>query len=169
MAKPVLLTVDDDPDGLAAISGESSAGTNACSAPTRGPAALDVLNEVAEKEMPVALILSDQRMPGMDGVTFLTEAAEIFPDAKRVVLTAYADTDAAIAPINRSKVQYYLLKTWDPPEEKLYPVIEADRDADQLRRRAKRIQAPTQTPAKPCWSAASVRQEGLSDNVTELT
>jgi thioredoxin reductase (NADPH) len=126
MAKPVLLTVDDDPDVLATISrdlrrqfGRDYRVLRADS----GTAALEALRELAEKDVPVALIISDQRMPGMDGVTFLTEAATIVPDAKRIVLTAYADTDAAIDAINRSKVQYYLLKPWDPPEEKLYPIV----------------------------------------------
>ena len=89
-----------------------------------GPEALEVLEGLKERGTPVALLLSDQRMPGMDGVTFLSRAAELMPDAKRVVLTAYADTDAAIDAINRSQVHYYLIKPWDPPEEKLFPVVD---------------------------------------------
>jgi thioredoxin reductase (NADPH) len=73
---------------------------------------------------PVALLLSDQRMPGMDGVTFLSQAVEFYPDAKRILLTAYADTEAAISAINESKVHYYLVKPWDPPEEKLFPILD---------------------------------------------
>ena len=71
----------------------------------------------------MALLLSDQRMPGMTGVEFLERAREIYPDARRVLLTAYADTDAAIQAINSARIHYYLNKPWDPPEEKLYPVL----------------------------------------------
>ena len=127
MAKPVLLTVDDDVDVLHAIArdlrqqyGREYRVLRADS----GDAALEVLRELKEREVPVALLLSDQRMPGMDGVTFLTEGETLFPDAKRIVLTAYADTEAAIDAINRSQVHYYLLKPWDPPEEKLFPVLD---------------------------------------------
>jgi thioredoxin reductase (NADPH) len=127
MAKPVLLTVDDDPDVLNAIARDLRKNFGRDYRILRadsGDSALEVLRELKEREVPVALLLSDQRMPGMDGVTFLTEAAKLFPEAKRIVLTAYADTDAAIDAINRSQVQYYLLKPWDPPEEKLFPVLE---------------------------------------------
>ncbi len=127
MAKPVLLTVDDDVDVLHAIArdlrqqyGREYRVLRADS----GDAALEVLRELKEREVPVALLLSDQRMPGMDGVTFLTEGEKLFPEAKRIVLTAYADTEAAIDAINRSQVHYYLLKPWDPPEEKLFPVLD---------------------------------------------
>ena len=72
----------------------------------------------------MALFLSDQRMPGMTGVDFLQQALTIYPDAKRVLLTAYADTEAAIRAINSAKIHYYLNKPWDPPEEKLYPVLD---------------------------------------------
>ena len=72
----------------------------------------------------VALFLSDQRMPGMSGVDFLEKAQKIYPDAKRALLTAYADTEAAIKAINTAKIHYYLTKPWDPPEEQLYPVLD---------------------------------------------
>src|ERR1700722_7255378 len=72
----------------------------------------------------VALMVSDQRMPGMEGTEFLTRARKIYPEAKRTLLTAYADTQAAITAINDVDLDYYLLKPWDPPEEQLYPVVE---------------------------------------------
>ncbi len=127
MAKPILLAVDDDSDVLNAIArdlrtkyGQDFRVLRAES----GVAALEVLRELKERGTPVALLLSDQRMPGMDGVTFLSRAAEDYPKAKRVVITAYADTEAAIAAINQSQVHYYLVKPWDPPEEKLFPVLD---------------------------------------------
>jgi thioredoxin reductase (NADPH) len=127
MERPILLTVDDDPDVLRSIArdlrkkfGEQYRIVRADS----GQAALDALDELRQRNEAVALLLSDQRMPGMDGVTFLEQAARRFPKAKRVILTAYADTDAAIKAINKSQVDYYLLKPWDPPEEKLFPVLE---------------------------------------------
>jgi thioredoxin reductase (NADPH) len=88
-----------------------------------GQAALDTLTQVKARPEPVALILSDQRMPGMTGVDFLERSREIYPEARRVLLTAYADTEAAIKAINSARIHYYLNKPWDPPEEKLYPVL----------------------------------------------
>ena len=89
-----------------------------------GAEALDTLNELRRRGEQVALLIADQRMPGMAGTEYLTKARTVFPDAKRVLLTAYADTDAAIAAINKASLDYYLLKPWDPPEEELYPVVE---------------------------------------------
>jgi thioredoxin reductase (NADPH) len=88
-----------------------------------GQAALDTLTQVKARPEPVALILSDQRMPGMTGVDFLERSREIYPEARRVLLTAYADTEAAIKAINSARIHYYLNKPWDPPEDKLYPVL----------------------------------------------
>ncbi len=88
-----------------------------------GQAALDTLAQVKAREEPVALLLSDQRMPGISGVEFLERSRELYADAKRVLLTAYADTEAAIQAINSARIHYYLNKPWDPPEEKLYPVL----------------------------------------------
>jgi thioredoxin reductase (NADPH) len=126
MAKPILLTIDDDPDVLSAIArdlrGEYGSEYRVLRADS-GDAALEVVQELKATGVPVALFLSDQRMPGMGGVEFLARAAEYYPEAKRVLLTAYSDTDAAIAAINQSKVHYYLSKPWDPPEEKLFPVL----------------------------------------------
>jgi len=88
-----------------------------------GQAALDTLAQLKIRQEPVALLLSDQRMPGMTGVEFLGLARELYPEARRVLLTAYADTEAAIRAINTARIHYYLNKPWDPPEEKLYPVL----------------------------------------------
>src|SRR5207237_6216878 len=86
--------------------------------------ALDTLRQLKTRNDAVALLLADQRMPQLDGVGFLSQARELYPDAKRALLTAYADTDAAIRAINEVKIHHYLLKPWDPPEEQLYPVID---------------------------------------------
>ncbi|MBH8575760.1 FAD-dependent oxidoreductase [Nostocaceae cyanobacterium CENA369] len=127
MAKPAILTVDDDPEVLQAVSrdlrhqyGDRFRIVRADS----GIAALDVVQQLKLRNEPVALFLVDQRMPQMGGVEFLEQAKAIFPDAKRALLTAYADTDAAIKSINSAKLDYYLLKPWNPPEERLYPVLD---------------------------------------------
>ena len=127
MAKPVLLTVDDDREVLRAIErdlrrkyGNDYRVLRASS----GQEALDILRELKVRNNAIALFLIDQRMPGLSGVEFLAQAITLFPDAKRVLLTAYADTDAAIAAINEAGINHYLLKPWDPPEENLYPVLD---------------------------------------------
>jgi len=89
-----------------------------------GESALEALRELKVRGTPVALVLSDQRMPGMGGIELLGHGRELFPDAKVVLLTAYADTDVAIEAINRVRLDYYILKPWDPPEEQLYPVLD---------------------------------------------
>src|SRR5205823_2340880 len=89
-----------------------------------GSAAITTLRELKARNNPVALLLADQRMPQMDGVGFLSEAMELHPLAKRALLTAYADTSAAIDAINAARVHYYFMKPWDPPEEKLYPALD---------------------------------------------
>ncbi|SMB80075.1 response regulator [Deinococcus hopiensis] len=125
--KPVMLVVDDDPDVLRAVARDLRARYSADYRVLRaesGEEALDALKEVRERGDPVALLLSDQRMPGLDGVAFLSRAAALFPGAKRALLTAYADTDAAIRAINESQVHFYLTKPWDPPQEQLYPVLD---------------------------------------------
>src|SRR5690242_10357745 len=127
MAKPVLLTVDDDREVLRAIERDLRRKYGSDYRVLRagsGPEALEIVRELKLRNNTIALFLVDQRMPGMSGVEFLAEAMELFPDAKRVLLTAYADTDAAIAAINAAGVNHYLLKPWDPPEENLYPVID---------------------------------------------
>ena len=127
MAKPVLLTVDDDPEVLRAIERDlrrKYARDYRVLRAESGTAALEIVRELKLRNSAVALFLVDQRMPGLSGVEFLEQAIDLFPDAKRVLLTAYADTDAAIAAINDAGVNHYLLKPWDPPEENLYPVID---------------------------------------------
>ncbi len=127
MPPPILLTVDDDPEVSRSLArdlrqqyGEEYRIRRAES----GPAALDALKELKLREEQVGLLLADQRMPGMSGVEFLVQSRHLFPKARRVLLTAYADTAAAIAAINEADVHYYLLKPWDPPQEKLYPVLD---------------------------------------------
>jgi thioredoxin reductase (NADPH) len=127
MAKPVVLTVDDDRDVLGAIARDLRAHYGRDYRVMRaesGAAAVELLEELKKRGDPVALVLSDQRMPGMDGVTVLTETLRLHPKSKRALLTAYADTQAAIGAINKSQVDYYLLKPWDPPEQKLYPPLD---------------------------------------------
>jgi thioredoxin reductase (NADPH) len=126
MPKPILLAVDDDTSVLEAVVqdlrrqyGQFYRILRAAS----GATALDICRQLKERNETVALFLSDQRMPGMSGVELLQQVIPLFPDAKRVLLTAYADTDAAIRAINTAKIHYYLNKPWDPPEEKLYPVL----------------------------------------------
>lgn len=127
MAKPVLFAIDDDPEVLRAVDrdlrrqyGETYRVMRANS----GPSALEALEQLKARRTPVALFLVDQRMPQMSGVEFLEKAIPLFPTAKRALLTAYADTEAAIRAINTAKVDYYLVKPWDPPEECLYPVLD---------------------------------------------
>jgi thioredoxin reductase (NADPH) len=127
MAKPVLLTVDDDRDVLSAIARDLRkhyAQEYRVLRADSGQAALELLQALKQRDEPIALVLSDQRMPGMDGVTLLAETLKLHPKSKRVLLTAYADTNAAIGAINQSQLDYYLLKPWDPPEEKLYPPLD---------------------------------------------
>ena len=127
MAKPVLLTVDDDPEVLRAIERDLRsryADRYRVMRANSGGAAITTLRELKARNNPVALLLADQRMPQMDGVGFLSEAMELHPLAKRALLTAYADTSAAIDAINEARVHYYFMKPWDPPEEKLYPALD---------------------------------------------
>jgi len=127
MKKPVLLTVDDDADVLSAIARDLRKKYGRDYRVLRaesGATALSILRELKELGDPVALVLSDQRMPEMSGVTLLAETMALHPKCKRALLTAYADTEAAIGAINTSQVDYYLLKPWDPPEEKVYPILD---------------------------------------------
>ena len=127
MAKPILLTVDDDPDVLRAIERDlrSQYGAEYRVVSSDSPeAALGLLKALKLRNDGVALLLVDQRMPHMDGVTFLQEARQIYPDAKRTLLTAYADTNAAISAINQASLDYFFMKPWDPPSEHLYPQLD---------------------------------------------
>jgi thioredoxin reductase (NADPH) len=126
MGKPVILAVDDDVSVLEMVVQDlrRQYGANyRIQRAASGQAALDTCDQLKKRGDTVALFVSDQRMPGMTGVEFLGKAMEIFPDAKRALLTAYADTEAAIQAINTAKINYYLTKPWDPPEERLYPVL----------------------------------------------
>ncbi|AFY39993.1 response regulator receiver protein [[Leptolyngbya] sp. PCC 7376] len=127
MNKPIILTVDDDPEVLQAIARDlrkKYADRFRIIRADSGQTALDVVQKLKLRNDTVALFLVDQRMPQMTGVEFLEQASPVFPEAKRVLLTAYADTEAAIRAINVARLDYYLLKPWDPPEEKLYPVLD---------------------------------------------
>jgi thioredoxin reductase (NADPH) len=126
MARPILLAVDDDVSVLEAVVQDlrrQYGSTYRIMRAASGQAALDTLEQVKTRQEPVALLVSDQRMPGMTGVDFLERAMVIYPEARRVLLTAYADTEVAIRAINTARIHYYLTKPWDPPEEKLYPVL----------------------------------------------
>ena len=127
MSKPTILAVDDDPDVSAAITrdlrGRYATDYRIVGA-TSGPEALEVLAKLALRDQPVALIVADQRMPQMTGIEMLEQARTHAPGAKYLLLTAYADTDVAIKAINDIGLDYYLLKPWDPPGERLYPVVD---------------------------------------------
>ena len=127
MSKPVILAVDDDPLVSAAVARDLRSRYGADYRIVRavsGPEALTALAKLALSDQPVALIVADQRMPQMTGIEMLQQARGHVPGAKYLLLTAYADTDVAIKAINEIGLDYYLLKPWDPPEEKLYPVID---------------------------------------------
>ncbi|MDT7580338.1 MAG: thioredoxin reductase [Pseudonocardiales bacterium] len=128
MSRPVLMTVDDDPGVSRAVARDlrrKYGGEFRVVRAESGADALDALRELTLRGEPTAAILADYRMPGMNGVEFLEQAMDIAPRARRALLTAYADTDAAIRAINVVDVDHYLLKPWEPPDEKLYPVVDA--------------------------------------------
>ena len=127
MAKPAILAVDDDPAVVAAVArdlraryGEDYRVVRA----TSGREALELLTDLVLKDRPVAAVVTDQRMPGMSGIEVLREVRQQSPDSKLVLLTAYADTDVAIRAINDIALDYYLMKPWDPPQDRLYPVLD---------------------------------------------
>jgi thioredoxin reductase (NADPH) len=125
--RPAIVAVDDEPAVLAAVARDLRRGFGENYRILRadsGAKALELLTELRTRGDQVALLIADQRMPGMPGTDYLVQARTIVPDAKRVLLTAYADTEAAIAAINEVALDYYLLKPWDPPEEQLFPVVE---------------------------------------------
>ena len=127
MPRPVMLAVDDDPDVLRAVERDLrqrySDRYRVMSADS-GLSALNILTRLSQRAEPVALLIADHRMPHMTGIEFLTAAIRDFPDVRRVLLTAYADTEAAIGAINVVKLDHYLLKPWDPPDRNLYPVLD---------------------------------------------
>ncbi len=127
MAKPAILAVDDDPQVLSAVARDLRSRYGEEFRIVRAPSgaeALEAVSQLQGRGDVVAAYVVDQRMPSMTGTQFLAAAREIFPDAKKVLLTAYADTDAAIDAINTVALDHYLMKPWDPPEENLYPVID---------------------------------------------
>jgi thioredoxin reductase (NADPH) len=127
MSKAVIMTVDDEPEVLGAIERDLRQRFRSdyrIMKARSGPMALEATRALKERQAPVALFLADERMPRMSGTEFLREARQLYPDARKVLLTAYADTRAAISGINDVGLDYYLMKPWDPPEENLYPVLE---------------------------------------------
>lgn len=127
MSKPVIMTVDDEPEVVNAVERDLrkryATGYRIVKAGS-GAQALDAVRQLKRRNAPVALFLVDARMPQMSGTEFLLEARRIYPDARKVLLTAYADTDVAIAGINEVQLDHYLMKPWDPPDERLYPVLD---------------------------------------------
>jgi thioredoxin reductase (NADPH) len=127
VAKPVIFTVDDDPEVLRAIERDLRQHYHSEFRTMRansGKEALEAVRQLKERATPVALFLVDERMPEMSGTQLLREVIKLFPDAKRVLLTAYSDTAAAISGINDVGLDHYLLKPWDPPDQRLYPVLD---------------------------------------------
>ena len=135
MGKPVILAVDDDPQVLAAFRRDlRSRYRNEYSilGAASGPAALDVLRELKSRGDALAMIISDQRMPAMLGIELLAQSRDLYPVARRMLLTAYSDIDAAVKGINQAHLDYYLSKPWDPPEECLFPPLDDLLDAWQV-------------------------------------
>ncbi|MFC8734034.1 FAD-dependent oxidoreductase [Luteimicrobium sp. NPDC057192] len=164
-ARPVLLTVDDDPGVSRAVArdlrrryGETYRVVRAES----GEQALDALREIKLRGETVAVLVADHRMPGMSGIEFLEQAMDLFPAARRILLTAYADTDAAIQAVNVVDLDHYLLKPWDPPEEKLYPVLDAQLEA--WSRRAPQPVAETKVVGHRWHARSSEVRELLARN-----
>lgn len=127
MARPVILTVDDDVNVLSSIERDLKTRyieKHRIVRADSGPSAIDIVRRLYQRSETVALLLMDFRMPQMDGIETMKQAMKIYPDAKRVLLTAYADTEAAIRAINDVQLHHYLLKPWDPPEQQLYPVLD---------------------------------------------
>src|SRR5439155_22399502 len=126
-AKPGLLSVDDDSDVLRPIEGDRRTQHGAAYRVMGGDSpegAHGIVKQLWVRNDSVALLRADQRMPRMDGVHFLQEATRIYPDAKRALLTAYADTNAAISAINDAGINYFFMKPWDPPADRLYPQLD---------------------------------------------
>lgn len=127
MSKPIIIAIDDEPQVLNAVVRDLQAqyqNKYQIMRATSGTEALDAVLQLKQRNLAIALFLVDQRMPTMTGTEFLAEATKLYPETKKVLLTAYADTDVAIASINSINLDYYLMKPWDPPEERLYPVLD---------------------------------------------
>jgi thioredoxin reductase (NADPH) len=127
MAKPIIMTIDDEPQVLNAIERDLREHYHSdyrIIKVASGTEALETVRQLKRRNAPIALFLVDQRMPGMSGTEFLEEAIKHYPEARKTLLTAYADTDAAISSINTIGLDYYLMKPWDPPEQYLYPVLD---------------------------------------------
>ncbi|HXY19738.1 MAG TPA: FAD-dependent oxidoreductase [Gemmatimonadales bacterium] len=127
MTKPAILAVDDEPEVLNAVERDLRshyAAEYRVLKAGSGQVALDTVRQLRQRNAPLALFLVDARMPQMSGIEFLSEARQLYPDARKVLLTAYADTDVAISGINRVQLDHYLMKPWDPPAERLYPVLD---------------------------------------------
>ncbi|HEU5112489.1 MAG TPA: response regulator, partial [Acidimicrobiia bacterium] len=125
--KPVIIAVDDEPEVVQAVQRDLRAryaSDYRIVWASGGQEAIDTLRSLALQDTPVALILVDQRMPGVTGIDVLRETLELHPAAKRALLTAYADTEAAIQAINDVGLDHYIMKPWDPPEDKLYPILD---------------------------------------------
>ncbi|MEE8606571.1 MAG: response regulator, partial [Nitrospiraceae bacterium] len=127
MVEPIILTVDDEPQVRNAVERDLRQQYGAdyhIMKAGSGAEALETVRQLKQRNAPVALFLVDQRMPGMSGTEFLAEALKLYPEARKVLLTAYADTEAAIASINTLGLDHYIMKPWDPPEQSLYPVLD---------------------------------------------
>ena len=127
MAKPVIITVDDEPQVLNAVERDLRRhyrGDYRIMKASSGQEALETVRQLKQRNAPIALFLADQRMPEMSGTEFLAQARKLSPDSRKVLLTAYADTEAAIDSINSIGLDHYLMKPWDPPEQMLYPVLD---------------------------------------------
>lgn len=155
MAKPTILSIDDEPQVLSAVERDLKRRFRAeyrIMKASSGEEALGLLRKLKERNDAVALLLADQRMPEMTGTQLLAEARGLYPDARKVLLTAYADTEAAIESINTIGLDFYLMKPWDPPEQNLYPILE-----DLLEAWQATAEAPYDgiRVAGTLWSAAS--------------
>jgi len=127
MNKPIILAIDDEPQVLNAVARDLQAqyqNEYQVMRASSGQEAIEAVKELKRRNLAIALFLVDQRMPMMTGIEFLSKAAKLYPETKKVLLTAYADTDVAISSINSINLDYYLMKPWDPPEERLYPVLD---------------------------------------------
>lgn len=158
MSKPAILTVDDDPMVSAAITRDLRRRYGAeyrVIGATSGQEALDVLDRLALREQPVALVVTDQRMPGMSGIELLERARPHTATAKQLLLTAYADTEAAIRAINDVGLDHYLLKPWDPPEERLYPGASTASRSTSRPRPGSVTRWPRWASSRPGWRTRS--------------